>query len=127
MTKGINPKEKYGEAKYQMSVVPTQTLALMSVAMEEGTIKYGNHNYRETAVKASTYYNANMRHWQAWYEGRDIDPDSGLPELVKAAACSIIMIDAIMNDNWEDDRPPPPKGKWQDYVNDLLQQMRDKV
>lgn len=124
---GENPKQKFGEAKYEMSYVPAQVLALLSVGMKEGAIKYGDHNYRDTKIKASTYYNANMRHWQAFWEGEDIDPDSGLPHPLKAACCSLIMVDAIMNGNWEDDRPTPPKNDWVGKVNEHLAKMREKL
>lgn len=110
-TKDSNPKDVIGCTKPSLSAVPCAVLFMLGAAMTEGT-RYGRHNYRVVGVRASIYYDAAMRHIMAYWEGEDIDPDSGLPHLVKAMACLTIMLDADGNEKLTDDRPPAMKGEW---------------
>jgi hypothetical protein len=41
-----------------------------------------------------------------WYEGVDIDVDSGLSHITKAIATLMVLRDGMLADNWVDDRPP---------------------
>jgi hypothetical protein len=77
----------------------------LGLAMMEGGRKYGAHNYRAVGVRASVYYDAIMRHITQWWEGEDIDLDSGLHPLIKAAASIVVMRDGMLMDNYIDDRP----------------------
>lgn len=104
--KDTNPKDAVGTGKVPISTVPAQVIAECGLAMLEGARKYGRHNYRVAGVRASVYYDAAMRHLMAWFEGQDIDPDSGLPHIVKALASLIVLRDAQINDKCTDDRPP---------------------
>lgn len=104
--KPSNPKDTIGSTKPPASTVPLRVLALLGVAMLEGTCKYGRHNYRDAGVRASVYYDAARRHMDKWFEGEDIDPDSGLPHVVKAMASLLVLQDGILEGNFTDDRPP---------------------
>jgi len=73
--------------------------------MMEGGRKYGTHNYRSMGVLASVYYDASMRHLMAWWEGEDIDSDSGLSHVTKALSCLSVLRDSMLMENWKDDRP----------------------
>lgn len=77
--KETNPKISVGVAKVPFSTLPTQVMAEVGLAMMEGALKYGRHNYRKAGCRASVYYDAAMRHLTSYWEGQDIDPDSGLP------------------------------------------------
>jgi hypothetical protein len=107
-----------------MSVVPAEVLMELGLAMMEGARKYGRHNYRIAGVRASVYYDAALRHLMAWWEGEDIDPDSGLPHLVKAMACLCVIRDSVVNGNWVDDRPPSLAAGW---INDLNKKAGDLI
>jgi hypothetical protein len=107
--KDTNPKDAVGTRKAPMSTVPGNVLAEMGVAMLEGATKYGRHNYRAAGVRASVYYDAAMRHLIAWWEGEDIDPDSGMSHITKLLACMAVLRDAMHQEMWEDDRPPRSK------------------
>jgi len=113
-----NPKDAIGISKAPMSVIPSPALHLLGLAMLEGSLKYGRHNFREAGIRYSVYYDALMRHMNAWWEGEDIDPDSGLPHVVKAMACCAILTDAIIAQNGNDDRPPPAPDGWMTEVNE---------
>ena len=89
-----NPKQAYGDKKVPLHLFPATAVAVGSLAFFEGSLKYGRGNFRAAPVEAMTYVRACMGHLNAWAEGRDIDPESGLPELGKAIACIAILIDA---------------------------------
>lgn len=106
-TKDTNPKDAVGIKKAPMSTVPLNVMAEIGVGMLEGALKgYRRHNYRVAGVRASVYFDALMRHMFAWWEGEDIDPDSGLSHIVKALTTLVVLRDAMHNKVWTDDRPP---------------------
>ncbi len=112
--KGVNPKDAVGAAKNPHGCVSRAVLAEVGLAMMEGSRKYGRHNYRVAPVRAEVYFEACNRHLDAWWEGEDIDLDSGLPHLIKAIACLFVIRDAIIQGSWYDDRPPKvPAEHWE--------------
>ena len=107
VSKATNPKDAIGTAKVPgFSVVPRRVVAELGLAMLEGAAKYGRHNYRRAGVRASVYVDALDRHLAAWWEGQDIDPDSGISHVTKAIASLVVLRDSMMQGNWQDDRPP---------------------
>lgn len=104
-TKDTNPKDAVGIKKVPLSCVPTIPMLELGLAMMEGARKYGRHNYRAVGTRSSVYYDAIIRHLTAWWEGEDIDPESGVHHLMKAAACIFVHRDSILMGNVEDDRP----------------------
>lgn len=117
-TKPTNPKDAVGIRKYPGSVIPRNVLGELGLAMLEGARKYGRHNYRAAGVKASVYFDAvSARHLDAWWEGEDIDPDSGLSHITKAIAGLVVLRDSMLRGNWVDDRPPRCAPGWQAELN----------
>jgi hypothetical protein len=111
-TKETNPKEAVGTKKPPISTISVPVLAELGVAMMEGSRKYGRHNYRVSGVRASTYYDAMFRHMGSWWEGEDIDPDSGLSHVTKAIATLFVLRDAMIQNMFNDDRPPKATPGW---------------
>jgi hypothetical protein len=109
--KPTNPKDALGIKKAPTHLIPTGPLYEVGLAMLEGGRKYGAHNYRAVGTRATVYYNAIRRHIDAWLEGEDIDPDSGIHHLMKAAACCFVMRDSQLMGNDVDDRPIQYPGK----------------
>jgi len=107
--KSINPKDAIGSTKPPITTVPMNVMSELGVAMMEGAIKYGKHNYRVSPVRASVYVDAAWRHLSNWWEGEDIDPDSELSHVIKAIASLTVIRDAMMQDSWYDDRPVKAK------------------
>ena len=103
--KPSNPKDALGVKKIPMSVVPCNVIQEMALGMFEGAVKYGRHNYRAIGVKASVYYDATMRHLMQYWEGEDIDEDSGLSHISKALSSLCVLRDAMMQNKLNDDRP----------------------
>jgi hypothetical protein len=126
-TKPTNPKDALGIKKAPLSTLPTQVGFEVALAMLEGARKYGRHNYRSMGVKASVYYDACQRHLAAWWEGEDIDPDSGLSHIAKAAACLFVLRDSMLMENWEDDRPPQHPNRLNlTKLNELAEEIIEK-
>ena len=94
VVKESNPKDAVGIKKAPFSTVPSPVVAEVGLAMLEGALKYGRHNYRAIGVRSSVYFDAALRHLTAWWEGQDVDPDSGLSHITKALACLFVLRDA---------------------------------
>ena len=103
-TKLTNPKDIIGSNKLPFHLCPTTFTAGVSMAFLEGCLKYGRSNFRAVGVRASIYYDACIRHLIAWFEGEDIDPDSGISHIYKAGACLAVIADAMEADKLNDDR-----------------------
>jgi len=104
--KESNPKDTVGSNKLPFSCVPLPVLCEVAAGMGEGAIKYGKHNWRTVGVRASVYFDATLRHLIGWYEGEDVDADSGVSHVSKAIASLCVLRDAMIQENWVDDRPP---------------------
>ena len=122
--KSSNPKDAVGIKKVPFSTISAPAMAELGLAMMEGARKYGRHNYRIAGVRGSVYYDACLRHLADWWEGEDIDPDSGLSHISKAMGCLMVLRDSMIYDNWVDDRPPKmPKGwlkKYNEKAEDII-------
>jgi len=125
-SKESNPKDAVGTKKSPFSTIPAGPIAELGVAMLEGALKYGRHNYRAVGVRTSVYYDAALRHLTAFWEGQDIDPDSGLPHIVKAMACLTVLRDSQIVGNVVDDRPPSYPDNWINGLNQKAAELIDK-
>ena len=124
--KDSNPKDAVGVKKVPFSTVSAPVIAELGLAMLEGDRKYGRHNYRVAGVRASVYYDALFRHITAWWEGEDIDADSGLSHVTKAATCLVVLRDAMINDMLTDDRPPKAPEGWVKSLNEKAAKIIEK-
>lgn len=116
-SKPSNPKDSVGIKKAYFSVIPWGVIGELGVALLEGALKYGRHNYRGVGVRASVYFDATHRHLNDWWEGVDIDPDSNLSHITKAIASLTVLRDSMIRGNWEDDRPPRMEEGWLQELN----------
>lgn len=103
-SKPSNPKDIVGSGKLPLHLWPSTATALGCLAFLEGALKYGRSNFREVGVRASIYVDAAKRHLDAWFEGEECAPDSGLPHLANALACVAIIVDAQAAGKLADDR-----------------------
>lgn len=122
-----NPKQAFGDKKAPISCVPAPVMLEIGLAMLEGAIKYGRHNYRETPVQASTYYDACLRHMMQWWEGEDIDVDSDLSHITKAIASLVVLRDAMMINKFIDDRPPTHDPSWIKEMNEKTVKLKARL
>ena len=121
-----NPKDAVGIKKPPLSTVPLPVVLELGTAMLEGARKYGRHNYRESKVRASVYFDATIRHLFSWWEGEDIDPDSGMSHVAKAIASLAVLRDAQINDKVVDDRPPSARQGWKDSIQESVNVVFEK-
>ena len=105
-TKPTNPKDACGVKKVPISGMPAPVLLEAGLVKLHGDLKYGRYNWREAGVRGSVYYDAAFRHLAAWWEGEDLDPDSGISHIAHAITGLAVLRDAQLMDNWIDDRPP---------------------
>lgn len=124
--KETNPKDSIGISKTPLSTISVPVIAEVGLAMLEGALKYGRHNYRVAGVRASIYFDATFRHLGAWWEGEDIDPDSGLSHITKAIAGLTVLRDSMLQENWVDDRPPKSKDGWIQEFNKKVKKLLEK-
>lgn len=124
--KPTNPKNSCGIKKVPMNGMPINVLMEVGLVKLHGDLKYGRFNWREAGVRASVYYDAAFRHLAAWYEGEDIDPDSGIHHISHAITGLAVLRDSMLQDNWVDDRPPPSKEGWIKELNAKAAEMIEK-
>lgn len=125
-SKETNPKQAFGDVKPPLSTVSMPVMYELGLAMLEGALKYGRHNYRVSGVRMSTYYDAALRHLASWWEGEDIDPESGVSHLVKAMACLCVVRDAEIHGLVTDDRPPSPPAEWQRDMLERVAKLKER-
>lgn len=105
-TDTTNPKDAAGRAKVPLWLLSPIAKAAWAMAQYAGATKYGTANWRGTAVRASVYISAAMRHLDAYLAGETHDPDDGTHHLGNVMACCAILLDATAAGKLIDDRPP---------------------
>lgn len=106
-TKDTNPKDAIGSDKVPLHLWPSTATAVGSIALLNGALKYGRSNWRVAGVRSSIYYDAAIRHLNAWFEGEEKDPDDGVDHLGAVLACVAILVDARAAGKLNDDRATP--------------------
>lgn len=124
--KDTNPKDAVGTKKVSFSTVPSTVIAEVAVGMTEGARKYARHNWRVAGVRGSIYYDATLRHLLKWWEGEDIDNDSGLSHITKAITSLVVMRDAMINNKFTDDRPPKVPSDFWDNIQNKVDEVFEK-
>lgn len=103
-----DPKGQAGSLKAPLGLVPPHAMEQTAWVHKLGADKYGPWNWRETGVCASTYVNAILRHLNAWRDGEDLDPESGITHLAHIACSANILMDAEYCGKLQDDRNKRP-------------------
>ena len=104
-----NPKDIVGRTKPPLHLIPASAMIQEAMVMGLGAKKYGPFNWREHDVAASVYVAAAYRHIMAWFDGQDLDPESGISHLAHARSCMGILLDAQSCQKMKDDRPTTGK------------------
>jgi hypothetical protein len=104
--KPTNPKDACAIDRAPLGIVPLPALVEESLALFEGLLKYGAHNYTIKGVRASVYVFACGRHLLKYYFGQNRDTTTGVHHLGNARACLAVLLDAEHRGKLEDDRPP---------------------
>ncbi len=101
-----NPKDRIGDTKPPLHLIPPSAEILEAVVMGLGARKYGPYNWRSSSIRATVYVAAAKRHLAQWLDGQDDDAESGVSHLAHARACLGILLDAQVCQRLIDDRPP---------------------
>ena len=101
-----NPKliQAEKDGKIPMEYLVYSVLEDDAYCHKAGADQYGVRNWLIDRIKASTYEGAMLRHFNAWAEGEDLDPDDGRPHLTHLRACCAIVLDAKKHGTLIDDR-----------------------
>lgn len=89
---GLPPQEgkKYDTEKLRTDLIPIAVTNGLAQVLTHGAKKYGDRNW-ESGIDFNRIYGAAFRHLFAWWDGEDIDPESGLNHL-KHALCNIAFL-----------------------------------
>jgi len=117
-----NPKDAIGSNKFPLHIWPSSATMYGAIGLLDGCLKYGRMNWRKAGIRASIYYDAINRHLNAWFEGEEIDPDSGLHHLCHALASLAIIVDAKEASKLIDDRNYP--AKYRDTIDSLTKEVK---
>lgn len=101
-----NPKTLVGAAKIPLHLVPPSAKFHLAEALADGARKYGPYNWREAPISVSVYKAAAERHLDAFWDGEDFAPDSGVHHIAHAMTCLALLLDARSVGKLNDDRPP---------------------
>jgi len=84
---------KHDAGKPRHSLLPMGVLSHVIDVLEFGAKKYGDHNWVHVTMERgrAAYYDAAMRHLEAWWQGESEDPESGLPHLAHAICCLMFL------------------------------------
>lgn len=96
----VSVGQKHDQSKPRYSLIPSGTLASIVGVLEHGAAKYAPDNWKHVQGARDRYYNASMRHVQAWWSGEKIDSESGLPHLAHAI-CSLMFLMALDGEQGE--------------------------
>ncbi len=122
-----DPKGETGATKPGLGNISVVAQYYEGAVMAEGADTYGAYNWCEHPMKASTYYEAILRHLNAWWTRQDMDPKSNLPHHAHIRASSGIILDQQATGRMIDDRPQnlaPLQGAW-DHIDRVKAKKRD--
>lgn len=104
-----DPKGSIGATKTPLALIPPHAMEQTAWVHKLGSEKYGPFNWRNSGVCATTYAAAIMRHLNAWRDGEDLDPESGISHIAHIACSCNILLDAMHCNMMQDDRFKKPK------------------
>lgn len=89
---------KDDSAKIRYSLLPVGTANQVVQVLEFGSKKYADNNWQKVPSARTRYYDAAMRHIDAWWNGELLDLDKGdqkgshLPHLAHAICCLMFLM-----------------------------------
>lgn len=89
--------QKHDTQKSRWSLLPADTIHQIIGVLEFGAVKYQVDNWQHVPDARRRYYDAAMRHIDAWWYGEKNDPESKLPHLAHAVCCLLFAM-------WFDER-----------------------
>lgn len=84
--------QKFDTGKPRFSLLPKGALTSILKVLEYGAKKYSVDNWQQVENSRTRYYDAAMRHIQAWFEGETNDPETNEPHLAHAMCCLMFLL-----------------------------------
>ena len=100
MSEGV----KHDDDKLPMHLLPPELLRGTAAVLDFGARKYSARNW-ELGMAWHRPYAALLRHMLAWWEGEELDPETGLPHTWHAACCIAFLMAYQARGIGTDDRP----------------------
>ena len=88
---------KHDSRKPRWSLLPSGVIEQVVCVLEIGASKYLPNNWQHLPDARVRYYDALMRHVQAWWSGERLDPETHSHHLAHAACCIFFLL-------WLDER-----------------------
>ena len=83
---------KHDSGKVRYSLLPKGVIEKVLNILEFGANKYSKDNWQQVPNARDRYYDAAMRHIQAWYYGETKDPETGESHLAHALCCLMFLL-----------------------------------
>lgn len=83
---------KFDGHKPRWSLMPKGVVLEIIEVLEFGAAKYQENNWQRVDNGRQRYYDALMRHIEAWWLGEKRDPESGRTHLAHAACCLVFLM-----------------------------------
>jgi len=87
MTEG----KKFDTNKPRWSLLPEGAVQEVIEVLEFGAAKYSENNWQKVPDARTRYYDAAMRHLDAWWGGQKADPETGKSHLAHAVCCLMFL------------------------------------
>lgn len=86
------PGRKDDSAKRRYSLLPNGAVNSVVDVLEFGSKKYADNNWQKVPSANTRYYDAALRHIDAWFSGELKDSETGLPHLAHAICCLMFLM-----------------------------------
>lgn len=83
---------KDDSSKLRYSLLPSGTVNQVVQVLEFGSKKYADNNWQKVENSRTRYYDAAMRHIDAWFNGDLKDAETGLHHLAHAICCLMFLM-----------------------------------
>lgn len=93
-----------GQKLARFDLVPVRPLTALAEHYGKGALKYANRNW-ERGYDWSLNYAALMRHVTQWWDGEDLDPETGSHHLAAVAWHAFALLEFAETHPELDDRP----------------------
>lgn len=84
--------KKFDSNKPRWSLLPEGVLTQVVKVLTFGSTKYADNNWKQVEPFRDRYYNAMMRHIEAWWSGEQDDTETKIHHLAHAICCAMFLI-----------------------------------
>lgn len=92
-----------GQKDVELHAIPWESLQEIGKVFKFGAEKYDDYNYRK-GYRWSLSFDALQRHLWAWWDGEEVDPESGYNHMAHVAWHAIVMLYYTLTGRGKDDR-----------------------